>query len=196
MESVVDASMNSHMEGQEKPKISTSMLNRILWRNFFKVVKRVWGVFGNYILYTVGIRMGKLVVVEIKKQLRGENLESLVKTLLDLWVQDGLISGYIVKFYEVGIDVFLFNILGERPKKVDSGASFIEGFLEGFVSKIIKKKPYVSLRELGEENAWYRVYFEDYRSFRYPRRDYVKGFRVKPLVEYKRGLKPTESGGD
>lgn len=55
-----------------------------------------------------------------RKAKRGE-LESLLKALLDLWVQDGFIGDYIVKFYEVGIDVFFFSILGEKPKKVDSG---------------------------------------------------------------------------
>ena len=194
MERVTDTGMEPLREGRETPRISMSELNRILWRNFFKVVKRAWGVFGNHILHTVGVKMGKLIAVEIKKKLKEEELESLLKSLLDLWVQDGFIGGYIVKFYEVGIDVFFFSILGERPKKVDSGASFIEGFLDGFISKLIRKKPYVCLRELGEENVWYRVYFEDYRSFRYPRKDYVKGFRVKPLSEYRSCLKPIEIG--
>lgn len=188
MESAIDASANSHEKGRATLEVSTAELNKILWRNFFKVVKRAWGVFGNYVLHRVGSRMGRLVAVEVKRKLKEGGLEPLFKALLDLWVQEGFIGGYIVKFYEVGIDVFFFSILGEKPKKIDSGASFIEGFLDGFISKVIRKKPYVCLRELREENAWYRVYFEDYRSFRYTKRDYLKGFRVKPLSEYRRCL--------
>lgn len=67
MESVADARVESCREGQKTSGISTSELNVILWRNFFKVVKRAWGVFGNYVLHRVGVKMGKLVAVEVKK---------------------------------------------------------------------------------------------------------------------------------
>ena len=80
----MEIAASAGMEGREVPKISTGILNKILWRNFFKVVKRTWGVFGNYILHTVGVRMGKLIVVEIKKQLKEERLEHILKTLLEI----------------------------------------------------------------------------------------------------------------
>jgi len=164
-----------------------SELKKVLWRSFFKVVKRAWGVLGDYILYTVGVRMGKLIAIEVKRKLKEDNLESLLKTFLDLWVQDGFVDGYIIKFYEAGIDAFFFRILGESSKRINSVSSFIQGFLDGFISKVIKKKVDVCLRELREENAWYRVYFKNYarRSYQDTKRDHMKNFHGKPLSEYR-----------
>jgi len=124
-----------------------TLFQNVMLRNLFYVLKKTWGVVGNIFMYHAGTKAGEITAHELSKNMNSGNLKDLLEYLFEFWRLDGFIEDYKLQMDEAGFKVSFYGMFGYDSRSMDIPAFYVKGFLSGFVSEIVNKKPEIIMNE-------------------------------------------------